>query len=188
MVIINGLDKGSSANREGIKTHLHDHPDDALDKTPELIASILKAHMSDLNTDRPSEQSSAFIAHSSTKPATKKAATSWTWHADAPDKSAIPGLAHCEKCFKAFGNYQYTHPTEKCRRGLPPGERILPKKASNLAKLQANTAQAATTTALPSLSACLALINFGIPDPSLATRADAFGFLAKNHPEYLELE
>ena len=186
MVIINGLDKGSSANREGIKTHLHDHPDDALDKTPELIASILKAHMSDLNTDRPSEQSSAFIASSSAKLATKKAATSWTWHADAPDKSAIPGLVHCEKCLKATGNYRYTHSTEYCSRGLPPGEKIRSKKASDPAKLQANAAEAATTTALPTLAACLAFINFNVPDPSLANRADAFAFIAKNHPEFLE--
>ena len=186
MVIINGLDKGSSANREGIKTHLHDHPDDALDKTPELIASILKAHMSDLNTDRPSEQSSAFIASSSAKLATKKAATSWTWHADAPDKSAIPGLVHCDKCLKATGNYRYTHSTEYCSRGLPPGEKIRPKKASDPAKLQANAAEAATTTALPTLAACLSFINFNVPDPSLANRADAFAFIAKNHPEFLE--
>lgn len=117
MVTINGLDKTSSANREGIKTHLLEHPADALDLPAELISSILRAHMSDLNTDRVSEQSSAFIAPLVTKPAVKKAASSWTWHEDKPDHSAIPGLTHCTNCFKLTkGLYFYSHSTGRCRR------------------------------------------------------------------------
>jgi hypothetical protein len=51
MVLINGLDKTSSPNREGIKSHLQDNPTDALDQPTALIASVLRAHLSDLNTD-----------------------------------------------------------------------------------------------------------------------------------------
>ena len=79
MVTINGLDKASSANRDVIKTHLVAHPEDALDLPTELIASILRAHMSNLNTDRVSEQSSAFAAQMHPEPATNTASSTWTF-------------------------------------------------------------------------------------------------------------
>ena len=123
MVIINGLNKMSSANKEGIKTHLADHPDDALLKPGELVAAILKAHMSDLNTDRVSEQSSAFVATLTAattqdkKVIPKKAvANAWVWHENKPDKSEIPGAVHCANCKTLTKKFFYTHSTEKCKR------------------------------------------------------------------------
>ena len=145
MVIINGLNKSSSANKKGIKTHLADHPDDALLKPGELVAAILKAHMSDLNTDRVSEQSSAFAAiHTAAKTPFKKAITkkaaisAWAWHEDNADNSEIPGFVHCANCKTLTKKFFYSHPTEKCRRTAASEEaRIQRKNAKLHAKIAA---------------------------------------------------
>lgn len=192
MVTINGLDKASSANREGIKTHLHAHPADALDLPAELISNILRSHMSDLNTDRVSEQSSAFAAPLIPKQATKTAASSWTWHEDKPDHSAIPGRTHCTNCFKITkGLYFYTHPTNKCRRTHASDKARRDRITGEPPKLQAKVAEASTSnSAAPpplSLGACLAFLNYGICDQATPiTRASAFAYLAANYPDELE--
>ena len=191
MVTINGLGQASSVNRDGIKTHLLAHPEDALDLPTELIASILRAHMSDLNTDRVSEQSSAFAAPLVvTKASAKKAAHSWTWHEDKPDHSAIPGLPHCTNRFKLTkGLYFYSHSTDRCKR--TPDSARAHKKTSEPLKLQAKVAEveaANTTEQSPlSLDACLAYLHFGICDSAAPlSRASVFAYLAANHPEQLD--
>ena len=189
MVTINGLDKASSANREGIKTHLTAHPEDALDLPTELIASILRAHMSDLNTDRVSEQSSAFVAQLHPEPATKSAASKWTYHEDRKDKSAIPGLTHCANCFKIMkGMYYYSHSTERCKRtAAGDWKDHKEKKAGVTPKLQAKVAEATADPAYPTLGACLALLHYDIQDsnsPGL-TRHSALAYLVEHHPEEL---
>ena len=143
MVIINGSDK-NSATKEGIKAHLLANPNDALLKPGELIAAILKAHQSDLNTDRVSEQSSALAASISVaKPQAKKGTTqkdtasSWVWHKDMPDFSEIPGKIHCSNCRALCKRFYYSHSTEKCRR---TAESEQARKQKEKAKLHAKVA------------------------------------------------
>ena len=81
MVLTKGLNKSSSANREGIKIHMQNHPNDALDLPNELISQVLKAHQSDLNLVS-SEQSSAFVAKLRNPSSTKAVASSWVHHED----------------------------------------------------------------------------------------------------------
>ena len=179
MVIINGSDK-NSATKEGIKAHLLANPNDALLKPGELIAAILKAHQSDLNTDRVSEQSSALAASISVaKPQAKKGTTqkdtasSWVWHKDMPDFSEIPGKIHCSNCRALCKRFYYSHSTEKCRR---TAESEQARKQKEKAKLHAKVA--------------------AVEDPSHPT-AEAYAalssayevmetYMKENHPEAFE--
>ena len=179
MVIINGSDK-NSATKEGIKAHLLANPNDALLKPGELIAAILKAHQSDLNTDRVSEQSSALAASISVaKPQAKKGTTqkdtasSWVWHKDMPDFSEIPGKIHCSNCKALCKRFYYSHSTEKCRR---TAESEQARKQKEKAKLHAKVA--------------------AVEDPSHPT-AEAYAalssayevmetYMKENHPEAFE--
>ena len=140
MVLIHGLNKTLSANKDGIKTHLQAHPKDALVKTPELIAALMKAYMSDMNEERVavSEQSAAFAAKVSTKPPPKKkAAIPWKWHADNPDNSEIAGLVHCTNCHKINGKFHYQHSLGRCSW---TAEREKAYQARRAPKLQAKAA------------------------------------------------
>ena len=175
MVLINGLDKMAPATKEGIKAHLDAHPDDALLKPGELIAAVLKAHKSDLNTDRVSEQSSAFAA---TLPAAKNppkkgapkktTASAWVWQKDKPDKSEIPGSIHCANCKLLSNKYYYSHSTERCKN---TAERELARQQKD--NLHAKVA--------------------AIDDPSLPTATDyatlktaydgMVAFMSEHHPD-----
>ena len=120
ILIISGLSKSSSANKEGIKNHLKDHPETALTKPNELIAAVLKAHMFDINEERTSEISAAFVSSApSPRPAAvkKPGASPWKWRKDLPGYAEIPGATHCANCHKLCGGlYFYSHSTERCTK------------------------------------------------------------------------
>jgi hypothetical protein len=198
MVLTKGLNKSSSANREGIKIHIQNHPNDALDLPNELISQVLKAHQSDLNSDKVSEQSSAFVAKLRNPSSTKAAASSWVHHEDKYPFSEIPGLVHCTNCYNLTkGKYFYSHPVERCRRTAATEKACLAKIAAS--KMHAKVAAVIEDTKMtsgdptppPSLtkSACLAFLNYGINSPDLPSlnRRQCFSFLVENHPEELEL-
>ena len=135
IVLINGLNKTSSANKDGIKKHLEDNPEDALNKPAQLIAACLKAHQSDLNTDRISDQSSAFAAVvTNTKNTPKPAGPKWEYREDKKDHSEIPGAVHCKNCHTLTkGLFFYNHPTSECKR-TPASEKARQERAQEKSK------------------------------------------------------
>jgi hypothetical protein len=198
MVLTKGLNKSSSANREGIKIHIQNHPNDALDLPNELISQVLKAHQSDLNSDKVSEQSSAFAAKLRNPSSTKAAASSWVHHEDKYPFSEIPGLVHCTNCYSlSKGKYFYSHPVERCKRTAATEKARLAKIAAS--KMHAKVAAVVEDTKMtsgdptppPSLTkaACLAFLNYNINSSDLPSlnRRQCFSFLVDNHPEELEL-
>ena len=140
MVIINGLNKHSSANKDGIKKHLEDYPEDALARPSLLIAACLKAHQSDLNTDRLSEQSSAFSAKigSPTSNLKKPHAAKWEKREERSGNAEIPGAIHCANCHKLTKLFFYNHKTSECNR-TAASEKARQEKFHN--KLHAKAAE-----------------------------------------------
>ena len=147
ILIITGLHKGFSANKAGIKDHLYDHKVDALKNPNELIDAVLKAHMSDINDERVSEQGSALAASvTPAKPHAKKTAVKeWTYHKNKPDKSQIPGKVHCANCLALTKQYFYSHPPDECNR---TAESEKARKEKN-AKLHAKVAAVEDPTPSP---------------------------------------
>lgn len=194
MVIISGLNKTSSANREGIKAHLQAHPIDALDLPTELISSVLSAHMSDLNTDSISEQSAAYAAHHTAHATKGTPPAPFVSHKDNPDKSQIPGLAHCPNCHALTKKFFYGHDPRRCNRSKESEaekQKAYLKKRHEARQL---TAHAAVLSPPPpyapplTQAACHAFIHGGVPNPTYPglTRAGCFSFLALHYPEDLD--
>jgi hypothetical protein len=201
MVLINGLDKTSSPNREGIKSHLQDNPTDALDQPTALIASVLRAHLSDLNTDNISEQSAAYAAHHTATATKRSPTTPFVPHKDNPDKSQIPGLDHCPNCHALTKKFFYAHDPAICLRSpateAAKQKAYLEKQKAYLEKRHRTrqlTAHAAVISPPPppvtplTQAACHAFIHGGVPNPMYPglTRAGCFSFLALHHPEDLD--
>ena len=142
ILLIHGLGKFSSANKEGIKNHLRDNPVDALVKANDLIAAVLKAHMSDANEERASsasESSAAFAASiaPSKFSAKKTTARAWEYRKDNPDYSEIPGADHCNNFHTLTKLFFYGHNPAKCNR---TAESEKARKAKKDAKLHAKAA------------------------------------------------
>ena len=150
ILLISGFNKNLSANKQGIKDHLRDNPDDALTTPGKLVAAVIKAHMSDINEERVSDQGSALAAIAVTKtPAKKTAVKAWTPHKNKPDKSQIPGEVHCANCFALTKKYFYGHPPDECNRTAESEKARKEKNAKLYAKVAAVEAPTPSPASVP---------------------------------------